>query len=112
MRWLALLLLLLGGTMAILFVIGRIDTARRSGTAAAAILHTRFQPADHGYAQTPQGNQIEYAYVVEGVTYPGADFRTWTDVSAHHPKVCYEPRDPSNHLLVDGGIRCGIDPGP
>ncbi|HEY7970237.1 MAG TPA: hypothetical protein VID95_09605 [Candidatus Limnocylindrales bacterium] len=74
--------------------------------------HSRFQPADPGYAQTPQGNQIEYTYAVEGVTYPGADFRTWTDVTAHHPKICYEPRDPSNHLLVDGSVRCGIDPGP
>jgi hypothetical protein len=41
MRWLAILLVLLAGTMAILFVIGRIDTARRSGTAAIAIPHIR-----------------------------------------------------------------------
>jgi hypothetical protein len=96
----------------VLFMVGRVDTMRRSGTATATIVHTRFQPVDRGYAQTPQGNQIEYTYFVDGVTYAGADFRPWTNVAAHHPKVCFEPRDPRNHLLVNGSIRCGIDAGP
>ena len=111
-RMLGLLLLLLVVTMAILFIIGRLDTARRSGTAFATVVHTRFQPADPGFAQTPQGNQVEYVYVVDGVSYTGADFRKWTDVPAHHPKVCFDPHDPANHLLVDGSIRCGVDAGP
>ncbi|HLO36632.1 MAG TPA: hypothetical protein VK194_11135 [Candidatus Deferrimicrobium sp.] len=97
---------------AVLFVIGRIDTMRRSGTAAVIIVSTRFQPGSAGMRETPQGSQIEYQYTVNGTTYVGADFRSWTNVPAHEPKVCYEPADPTNHLLVDGRIRCGIDGGP
>jgi hypothetical protein len=97
---------------AVLFVIGRIDTMRRSGTAVVTIVSTRFQPGSAGLRETPQGSQIQYQYTVDGATYTGADFRSWTDVSAHEPKVCYEPADPSNHLLVDGRIRCGVDAGP
>jgi hypothetical protein len=93
-------------------VIGRIDTMRRSGTAAVMIVSTRFQPGSTGLFETPQGNQIHYQYSVEGTIYLGADFRNWTDVAAHDPKVCFEPADPVNHLLVDGRIRCGIDAGP
>jgi hypothetical protein len=97
----------------VLFAIGRIDTGRRSGTATAVIVSTRLQPGSGGGPrETPQGNQIKYQYTVDGTTYLGADFRLWTDVSAHDPKVCFEPRDPTNHLLVDGRIRCGIDAGP
>jgi hypothetical protein len=111
-RAIAFLIGILVVTAAILFVVGRIDTMRRSGTAAVTVVRTRFQPRDPGLAQTPQGNLIEYLYVVDGVVYSGADFRLWTDVDAHQPKVCHEPADPTNHLLVDGRVRCGIDPGP
>ena len=98
---------------AILFVIGRIDTESRSGTAAATIVSTRLQPGSAGgVRETPRGSQIEYRYVVEGTTYVGAAFRLWTNVAAHEPKICFDPRDPANHLLVDGRIRCGIDAGP
>ena len=97
----------------ILFVTGRIDTERRSGTAAAVIVSTRLQlGSSGGLRETPQGNQIEYQYAVEGTTYVGAAFRLWTNVAAHEPKVCFDPRDPANHLLVDGRVRCGIDPRP
>jgi len=103
--------LLVVGT--VMFVIGRNDTTHRSGTATAVIVSTRFQVrSGGGFRETPQGNQIEYQYTVGGTTYLGADFRQWTDVSAHEPKVCFAPSDPANHLLVDGRIRCGIDPGP
>jgi hypothetical protein len=111
LRSLAILLAVLGATAAVLFIVGRVDTARRSGTAAIQIVSIRFQYGDH-YAQSPAGSNIQYQYVVNGVTYPGADFRTWTDVLAHDPKVCFDPSDPRNHLLVNGPIRCGIDAGP
>ena len=100
-------------TAAVLFAIGRIDTARRSGTATAVIVSTRFQPGTPGgLRETPEGSQIQYQYTVNGRTYLAADFREWTNVAAHEPKVCFEPADPTNHLLVDGRIRCGIDAGP
>jgi hypothetical protein len=97
---------------AILFAVGRIDTARRSGTIAAVIISSRLQPGSAGMRETPQGSQIEYQYTVNGTTYAGADFRPWVNIAAHDPKVCFEPADPANHLLVDGRIRCGIDAGP
>jgi hypothetical protein len=109
------ILFLIGALVAVasvLFVIGRIDTTRRSGTAVAVIVSTRFQPGTGTMRETPQGNQIDYRYIVNATTYSGSDFRLWTNVAAHEPKVCFEPADPTNHLLVDGRIRCGIDAGP
>lgn len=111
MRPIAILLLVGFATGATLFVIGRLDTWRRSGTAAPTIVRSRFLSGD-AYAQQPTGWQIEYVYSVDGVAYPASDFRAWVDVAAHRPKVCFEPGHPENHLLVDGRIRCGIDPGP
>ena len=109
-------ILFLVGTLlvvaAVLFVVGRIDSTRRSGTAAAAIVSTRFQPGSSGLHETPQGNQIRYTYTVDGATYVGVDFRLWTNVADHQPKVCFEAANPTNHLLVDGRTRCGIDAGP
>jgi hypothetical protein len=43
---------------------------------------------------------------VYGTTYIGSDFRPWHDVPAHHPKVCFNPSDPADHLLVDDRVRC------
>ena len=96
----------------VLFAVGRIDTARRSGTVSAVIISSRLQPGSAGLRETPTGSQIEYQYTVNGATYSGADFRLWVNIAAHQPKVCFEPADPANHLLVDGRIRCGIDAGP
>ncbi len=110
-RTILVLFATLATVAAILFVIGRIDRARRSGTAVATIVSALFQPGG-GLEMAPQGTQIRYVYVVNGTTYSGVDFRTWSDVSLHNPKVCFEPADPTNHLLVDGRIRCGIDAGP
>ena len=111
MRPIAVLVLVGFVTAAALFVIGRLDTVRRSGTATATIVRTRFLAADP-YAQQPAGSQIQYVYSVAGATFSASDFRTWIDVAGHRPKVCYEPAHPENHLLVDGRIRCGIDAGP
>jgi hypothetical protein len=111
-RTIVFLIGLLLAVAAVLFVVGRIDTARRSGTIAAVILSSRLQPGSAGMRETPQGSQIEYQYTVNGTTYAGADFRPWVNIAAHDPKVCFEPADPANHLLVEGRIRCGIDAGP
>jgi hypothetical protein len=111
MRPIATLLVVGLMTAAVLFVVGRLDTMRRSGTATPTIVRTRFLAADP-YAQQPAGSQIEYVYAVAGATFTASDFRTWIDVAAHRPKVCFEPGHPENHLLVDGRIRCGVDPGP
>jgi hypothetical protein len=109
LRSIGILLAVLLAIAALLFVAGRVDTARRSGTAAIQVVSIRLLA---GGTFVPTGSQIQYTYVVGGRTYAGADFRSWVDVLAHDPKVCFDPSDPRNHLLVNGPIRCGIDPGP
>ena len=102
--------LVLLGVLAVLFaglwVLDRVTTSRRSATADVQIVSTEFEPGG-GIEQTPQGSNIRYQYVVDGKAYVGAAFRPWDDVLAHHPKVCFNPADPADHLLVDERVRCG-----
>jgi hypothetical protein len=90
-------------------VISRTDTSRLSSTAAIHISRSVLFGGS-GYEQAPAGNTIYYTYTVNGTTYSGVDFRRWIDVSKHRPKVCFDPDDPSSHLLVEGSFRCGIGP--
>jgi hypothetical protein len=92
-------------------VVSRTDTTRLSSTAAIHITRSILFGGS-GYEQAPAGNTIYYTYTVNGTTYSGADFRRWIDVNKHHPKVCFDPDDPSSHLLVDGSFQCGIGPRP
>jgi hypothetical protein len=109
-RTIVVLIGLLGAVLVVLFVLARVDTMRRSGTAAIYIVSSSFQ-AGGGIEQTLQGTWLRYTYTVDGTTYPGYDFRTWSKVSAHDPKVCFEPADPRNHRLVEGRVMCGVDAG-
>ena len=108
-------LVVLIGAIAVLLVtmaaISRTDTGRLSSTAAIHI--SRSIPFGGSfYEQAPAGNTIYYTYIVNGKTYSGVDFRRWIDVNRHRPKVCFDPDDPSSHLLVEGSFRCGIGPRP
>ena len=108
-RGLVVLLAVIAIVMIGLFVLGRIDTLARSATAAVNISRTVFFGGS-GYDQSPAGNTIYYTYIVDGTTYSSFDFRRWIKVNAHHPKVCFDPTHPTNHLLVEGTYRCGIGP--
>jgi hypothetical protein len=77
----------------ILYVVGRIGTLRRSGTVTIEIASTEFQ-AGGGIEQTPTGTWIRYTCAVGGTIHASDDFRRWGDVSAHDPKVCYDPANP------------------
>jgi hypothetical protein len=96
---------------AVLFIVQSYETKLRTGSAAIQIVSSELQLPSR-FEQSPQGRWLRYTYAVDGTTYTGYDFRQWTNVGAHDPKVCFDPADPGNHLLVDGRARCGIDNGP
>lgn len=92
-----------------LFVEGRINVMRLSGTAIVEVVSSEPRVGS-SFDQSPAGSTIRYTYVVNGTTYPGVDFRRWLKVDSHAPKVCFDPADPANHLLVDGSYTCGEGP--
>ena len=92
-----------------LFVEGQIEVMRLSGTATVQVVSAEVRVGS-SYDQSPAGSTIRYTYVVNGATYLGIDFRRWLRVDAHAPKVCFDPADPANHLLVDGSYTCGRGP--
>lgn len=94
-----------------MIIVQRMETMRRTGSTAINIVSTRFQLPSM-FEQSPSGTWLRYMYSVDGTTYDGYDFRRWTKVAAHAPKVCFDPAHPNDHLLVSGTIRCGIDAGP
>jgi hypothetical protein len=108
-RGLVVLVVLIASVAIGLFVLGRMDTFARSATAAVNISRTDFFGGS-GFDQSPAGNTIYYTYTVNGTTYSGVAFRRWINVNAHHPKVCFDPAQPSNHILIEGTFRCGIGP--
>jgi hypothetical protein len=89
-----------------LIVVDRLSVIRLSGTAAVRIVSTSVTGGS-SFDQSPAGTYLNYSYQVRGTTYAGSDFRRWSNVAAHEPKVCYEPDNPANHLLVEGTFRCG-----
>ena len=88
---------------------GRLEVMRLSGTATVQVVSSEIKVAS-SFDQSPAGSTIRYAYVVNGATYLGVDFRRWLNVGAHEPKVCFDPTDPAKHLLVEGTYSCGEGP--
>ena len=92
-----------------LYIVGRIDTMRLSGSAAIQITSAVLFGGS-SFDQSPAGTTIRYTYSVDGTLYSGVDFRRWLNVAAHDPKVCFDPSNPASHVLVDGSHRCGTGP--
>jgi len=67
-----------------------------------------FEPGGGTLDRREQGFHLQYVYVVGADAYPAIAFRTWSDVGSHEAKVCYDPRNPGDHLLVDGDVACGV----
>ena len=109
LRGLLALVAIVAVAQAGLWAIGWIDTVRLSGTAQVEIVST-VVTGGSSYDQSPSGTTLHYAYVVGGITYTGTDFRRWLNIDAHRPKVCFDPGEPSHHLLVEGSYRCGTGP--
>lgn len=81
--------------------------ARRSGEATVTITSAVFQPGGGTKDRQVQGYHLAYVFAVDGTTVPGVAFRAWVDVASRQPKVCYDPSDPRDHLLVEGSFPCG-----
>jgi hypothetical protein len=103
---LLVLLAMIAIAFAILVAVQRIEMMRRTGSAAVLVLATELQLGSR-YEQSPTGKWITYEYLVDGSSYPGRDFRRWLNVPAHEPKVCFDPDNPKDHLLVEGRVTCG-----
>jgi hypothetical protein len=98
----------LAAFLAGLWVLDVVTTSRRSATADIRIVSSDFQPGG-GFEQTPQGTNIRYEYVVDGSTYVGSDFRPWSDVPAHHPKVCSTRRTQQTICSSTTGCDVGME---
>jgi hypothetical protein len=106
-RLLIALLVLLAAAFAIGLTYERVETSTRTGSASVVIEAERYQPGRPMPDVVTNGTWLTYSYRVAGHRYSAVTFRKWFDVDSHHPKVCYDPANPSDHLLVDGSERCG-----
>ena len=97
---------LLGATLVAAAVLGPAADRRRTGETPATIVSQRLQVGG-GKELRLTGFHLRYTYQVGGRTHVGAAFRTWSNVEAARPKVCYDPADPNDHLLVPDSEPCG-----
>ncbi len=86
----------------------QLGSLRRTAEAPVTITSAVFEPGGGTKDRRERGFRLQYVYDVGAVAYPAIAFRTWTDVEEHQPKVCYDPANPGDHLLVDGDVMCGI----
>lgn len=104
---LIVLVIIIAGAVAFGAVYGHVERLRRSAETQVTIESSLLQPGRGIPDEVTAGRRLRYSYLVRGVRYNGATFRPWMNVEAHEPKVCYDPDNPSDHLLVEGGYRCG-----
>ena len=99
------LLLILFVALGIYTIAAVQDDNRRTSEAPATIEATRPQLST---GRAPQeGLEIEYSFQsLDGETHEGEAFRLWTIEQVDAAKVCFEPGDPSNAVLVQAGVTC------
>ena len=100
------LLALIVGILVVLLIVQQAATSRRTASTPVQVVDRRLQIGSN-YEQSPTGTWIRYEYVVDGLVYQGYDFRRWLDIPAYEPKVCFDPKNPADHLLVKGWTNCG-----
>jgi hypothetical protein len=105
-RTIVLLLCVVLATLTVIAAIQWYETMRRTGTATSQLESSQLQLPSF-YEQSPTGRWLRYTYVVDGTIYRGLDFRRWTNIALHAPKVCFDPDNLKDHFLVDGRVRCG-----
>ncbi len=109
-RWFFVLLAVLVAGLVVGGAYSRVEALRRTEAADVTIESMAFQPGRGPYPHTPQGHHLRYSYEVRGNRYQGSTFRRWTNIEWYRPKVCYNPEQPSDHILVPGWYRCGTWP--
>jgi len=96
---LKVLLVALAVTFAAIAVVGQAGRLSRTAAAGVEIVAVEFQ-AEQAYQAIPGGWDIRYRFETSGRTYEGAAFRQWGLETIRRAKVCYDPSDPQNHVLV------------
>jgi hypothetical protein len=99
------LLLILFVALGIYTIAAVQDENRRTAEAPATIVATRPQLS---VGRAPQeGLEIAYSFrSLDGETRVGEAFRLWTIEQVEAAKVCYEPADPANNVLVKPSLAC------
>ena len=108
--WLGRLADVLGIGLLLLVVVAAIDATAdhfaQSASAPATIVRMEQATWPRG-RHTEVGQAITYSFTVDGRTYHDTEKRTWLDVSAARPKVCYDPASPgSSHFLAQEAYTC------
>jgi hypothetical protein len=106
-RQIGVLILVLIAAVVAATLISQLSMLRRSAEAPVTITSALLQPGGGTKDRQERGFHLRYTYTVDGVTHAGLAFVPWNNVAEHRPKVCLDPDDPRDHLLVDGSVRCG-----
>lgn len=87
-------------------VIATGDHFARSASVPVTIV--QMEPSTwHAGKHTESGQAITYRFTVDGETHQDIENRTWLDVVAAHPKVCYDPANPDgSHFLAQEAYTC------
>jgi len=77
-------------------------------SASAPVTVVRMESATWGSGkQRASGQAISYQFTVDGKTYRDTENRTWLNVPAARPKVCYDPANPErSHFLAQDAYTC------
>lgn len=85
-------------------VVGQLERARRTAVADATIV--AFDSPTSSYPGVSAGRDIRYTFNANGGTLVGQALRSWSVDDVHDAKVCYDPANPSNQMLVKGDAPC------
>ena len=112
--WVELLAGVLGSAVLALVVVGGVVALAQHVAQSASVPVTivQIEPATwHVGKHDESGEAITYTFTVGGKTYLDREKRTWIDVAAAHPKVCYDPANPNRHFLAQDAYTCaGLNP--
>ncbi|GEM_PF-6061078 len=103
-RPLALLLLVLALVLVSLAVVGQDAGRRRTATATVEILGIETRPSV--FRGNPADSVIRYRFMAGGQSLDRIATRTWSQDLIRAAKVCYEPVNPANQVLVIQDASC------
>lgn len=99
-----MLLLALGIVLLALAYVGWDAGHRRTATATIEITSIEVRPKV--FRGNPADSVIHYRFVAGGQVLDRIATRTWSESVIRAAKVCYEPADPSNQVLVTREASC------
>ncbi|HYN69068.1 MAG TPA: hypothetical protein VEX41_02530 [Candidatus Eisenbacteria bacterium] len=96
-------------TLVAVAISGQVGRSERTAEAQVQIDALNLHRGEH--PGIGDGYDIRYRFDVDGTTYTGTTRRGWTIAGVERAKVCYDPADPRNHVLVLGRTSC-LEPLP